>query len=264
MRSFLLALVAGTTLSIAVTETRAAAVLYQPAYALDDKLRGPAVPYEPQPGDIYMSTDTLWLARVGHRMAFSGPPHHSGIVFARPDGRMAVLESGPFNGLYVETLDLDACVCGHEKRTEKVWIRRRRTPLTPEQSRSLTEWALAQEGKRFAIFRLLAQVTLLRSRGYYRTGWLGGPHGERTSYFCSELVMESCVHVGLVSKDDARPCATYPRDLFFDNSDIPFLKQHLHVIAEGWYPPARCVCSRPGDDVEIMRSHQVRTEESRK
>jgi hypothetical protein len=248
MRSYLIGFVLGTVaVGPAARHVQAGAVLYQPAYVLDDALRGPAEPYNPQPGDIYMSTDTLWIARLGHRMAFSGPPHHSGIIFARPDGRMAVLESGPFNGFWVETLDVDACMCEHDRRTEKVWIRRRRTPLTPEQSRCLTEWALAQEGKRFAIFRLMAQVTLLRCRGHFRTGWLGGPHGQRSSYFCSELVMESCVHVGLVRPEDARPCATYPRDLFFDDSSIPFLKKHLHVMAEGWYPPARWECDHPAD-----------------
>jgi len=212
--------------------------LYQPAYEIDEELRVPAEPYEPQPGDIFLSTDNLFWAKAGHRLAFSGPPHHSGILFARPDGSMAVLEAGPFNGIWVEAIDLDSDLGEHERRGEKVWIRRRRTPLTPEQSACLTQWAMAQDGKRFAVFRLLGQVTLFRSRGPWRTEFLGGPHGERSSYFCSELVMESCVHVGLLDPKTTRPSATYPRDLFFDDSSNRFLHEHFS-LKEGWYPPAR-------------------------
>src|SRR5215210_1207441 len=110
-------------------------------------------------------------------------------MFARPDGSPAVLEAGPFNGLRVETLDPLLLLRGHEQRGEKVWVRQRRVPLTPEQSCRLTTWALAQEGRRFAAGRMLAQLTPFRSRGPLRTYYLGGPHGERSSYFCAELVM---------------------------------------------------------------------------
>src|ERR1700733_8826790 len=75
--------------------------LYQPAYELDDVLRLPAAPYAGQPGDIFLATDNALWARAGHRMAWSGPPHHSGIVFARPDGRMAILEAGPHNSIVI-------------------------------------------------------------------------------------------------------------------------------------------------------------------
>lgn len=214
--------------------------LCQPAYAIDDVLRGPTEVYQPQPGDIYMSTDHLFIAKAGHRLALSGPPHHSGIVFARPDGSMAMLEAGPFNGIWVETLDLEYVLKKHEEYGEKVYVRRRRTPLTREQSAALTAWAMAQDGKRFAVFRLLGQVTILRSRGPIRTEFMGGPHGERSSYFCSELVMESCVAAGLLNPCDTRPSATYPRDIFFDHSTNCFLNEHMH-LEEGWYPPARWV-----------------------
>ena len=148
---------------------RGQSYLYQPAYKIDDCLHGPAEVYVPQPGDIYLTTDHLLLAKVGHRLALSGPPHHSGIVFTRPDGTLAMLEAGPFNGLWVETLDLMSVLNGHEKYQEKVWVRRRRIPLTPEQSAALTAWATAQDGKRFAVFRLMKQVTIFRDRGPIRT-----------------------------------------------------------------------------------------------
>jgi hypothetical protein len=238
MRSFLFAFLCGGLLLGATPRAGAGSFLYQPACAIDEELRGPAAAYSPQPGDIYLSTDNALIAIGGHRLAFSGPPHHSGIVFARPDGTMAILEAGPFNGLWVETIDFAYDLGEHERRGEKVWIRRRNTPLTPAQSAKLTEWALAQDGKRFAMFRLLGQITIFRSRGPLRTEYLGGPHGERDSYFCSELVLESCLHAGLLDPETTRPAATYPRDLFFDASVNPYLNEHPPLVHD-WHPPAR-------------------------
>src|SRR5271170_5397737 len=71
--------------------------LYQPAFCLDHELRLPACPYLPQPGDIYMTTDQWWIAKWGHKLARSGAPHHSGVVVALPNGRLALLEGGPFH-----------------------------------------------------------------------------------------------------------------------------------------------------------------------
>src|SRR5215831_7244603 len=80
--------------------------LYEPAFCIDNVLRKPARPYQPQPGDIFLATDQGFLAKAGHRLALSGAPHHSGIVFARPDGSLAILEAGPHNTLRVQTIDV--------------------------------------------------------------------------------------------------------------------------------------------------------------
>jgi hypothetical protein len=88
--------------------------------------------------------------------------------------------------------------------------------------------------------RMLGQLTPLRCRGPWRTFYVGQPHGHRSSYFCAELVMESLVEAGLVEACDARPAATYPRDLFLDHSGNRFLDQH-RVLAADWLPPARWV-----------------------
>jgi hypothetical protein len=212
--------------------------LYQPAYCIDEVLRQPAEPYWAQPGDIFLATDRALWARAGHRLALSGPPHHSGLVVARPDGQLAIMEAGPLNSLVVELVDVLGHLSEHEQRGEKVYIRRRKMPLTPEQSARLTQWALAQEGKPFATLRLVMQITPFRTRGLLRTCFVGGPQGDRDKYFCSELVMETLVMLGLRSATDARPSATYPRDLFFDRSCNPVLNAHQD-LSEGWYPPAR-------------------------
>jgi hypothetical protein len=212
--------------------------LYQPAFCIDYELRYPAEPYVPQPGDIMLRLDHSKFWRVTHYMALAFDPNGSGIVFARPDGSMAILEAGPNDCLWVRTLDL----LPHLKEYAdigRVWIRRRRVPLTPEQSCRLTEFALAQDGKRFALLRLGVQLTPFRTRGPIRTYFMGCPHGgDRRCYFCSELVSEACVAAGLLDPARTRPSATYPRDLFYGCSFNVFLNHHLD-INEGWLPPAR-------------------------
>jgi hypothetical protein len=212
--------------------------LCQPAYCLDDALRGPAEPYVPQSGDIYLATDRSRIIQAGHRLALSGAPHHSGIVIVLPDGRPAILESGPFNTLHVEIVDLRHDLHKHDDRGEKVWIRKRRTPLSADQCVAINCWAREQEHKRFAAGRMLRQMTPFRARGPLLFHGFGAPHGARDRYFCSELVLETCVAIGLLPAETTRPSATYPRDLFFEHSDNAFLNQHF-TLADGWHPPAR-------------------------
>jgi hypothetical protein len=216
---------------------RANSFLYQPAFKIDDELRGPAEAYLPQPGDIMLRLDGSVFWRVTHYMAGAFDPNGSAIVFARPDGSLAILEAGPNDTMWVGTLDM----LPHLKEygdAGKVWIRRRCVPLTPEQSCRLTEFALAQNGKLFALQRLGVQLTPFRTRGPIRTYFVGKPKGDRMSWFCSELVSEACVYAGLLDAERTRPSATYPHDLFFGRSYNLFIDRHLDVNA-GWHPPAR-------------------------
>jgi hypothetical protein len=213
--------------------------LYRPAFNLDDDARAPAQPYVPQPGDIFLATDQALWARAGHWLAGGAGVHHSGIVFRRSDGRMGLVEAGPFNSVTVEIMDPIEHIKDHVRAGDKVWIRSRRVPLTAEQSAQLTAFVERQEGKPFAVARLLGQMTPFRSRGPLRTWFVGKPHGERDEYFCSELVVESCVAAGLMDAATARPAATYPRDLFFGRSFNLYLDKHLCL--EEWEPPARWV-----------------------
>lgn len=210
--------------------------LYQPAYSIDHLIRLPAEPYCPQPGDIFLAFTPDFMMRWGHRAAGAGDPHHSGIVFARPDGSLAILEAGPFNTLVVTGDDVYTHLRAYAK-DERCWIRRRRVPLTAEQSCRLTAFCSAQVGKPFATLRVAGQLTLFRSRGPLRTEYVGKPSGDRSKWFCAEVVMESLVHAGLVDGRTARPSATYPRDLFFDRSPNPWLNEHLNLSA-CWHPPA--------------------------
>jgi hypothetical protein len=216
---------------------------------MDYDLRGPAVPYVPQPGDVFLCSGREMWAKLGHWAAGTGAPQHSGIVFARPDGRMALLEGGPNNTLHCRVLELLPQLEGYAAH-ERVWIRRRCAPLTAEQSAALTAFALAADGKRFALWRMFGQLTPFRSRGPLRTEFVGGPHGDRVSYFCSELVTEACVAAGLLDAETARPAAMYPRDLFFGRSRNPFIDRHLDM--SGWDPPARWTLG-PGTEATDIR-----------
>jgi hypothetical protein len=214
-----------------------ASYLYQPAYQIDHQLRLPAAPYSPQPGDLFFAVTESKIMRFGHHLAGAADPHHSGIVFARPDGALAVLEAGPFNTTYVSGWEVMEHLAAYEKH-ERLWIRRRRCPLTPEQSRRLTEFSLTQVGKRFATLRVLGQLTPFRSRGPCRTEHCGKVRGDREAWFCAELVVEALVAACLLDAETARPAATYPRDLFFDRSPNPWLDRHLDLRG-GWHPPAQ-------------------------
>jgi hypothetical protein len=217
---------------------------------MDYELRDPAVPYVPQAGDIFLCTGREMWAKLGHRAAGTGAPQHSGIVFIRPDGRPALLEGGPNNTLHCRVLDLIPQLQGYAEH-ERVWIRRRCVPLTAEQSAALTSFALTVDGRRFALWRMFAQVTYLRCRSRYWIEYTGTPSGtERVSYFCSELVSEACVAAGLFDPVTSRPCATYPRDLFFGRSDNAYLDRHLDL--SGWEAPARWTLC-PGTESKDIR-----------
>jgi hypothetical protein len=211
--------------------------LYQPAFCIDHELRQPAEPYVPQPGDLFLCTGCEMWAKLGHFVAFASAPQHSGIVWARPDGTMALLEGGPRNTLHCNSLDLLDELSFYATH-ERIWIRRRCIPLTPEQCAALTDFALKTEGKRFGLWRMFAQVTPFRCRGPIRTEFMGKPHGcDHSSYYCAELVMEACVAAGLLDPEDTRPAATFPRDIFYGRSWNPFIDRHLDLSA--WCPPAR-------------------------
>jgi hypothetical protein len=217
--------------------------VYEPACKLDFKLRGEQQAYLPQPGDILLFTDCNLFWEITHDLGLAFQPHGSGVVFRKLDGSLAILEAGANNTMYVRCLEMLPHLCEYERKG-RVWIRKRKVPLTEDQSACLTEWAMRQEWKKFALIRLGAQLTPFRSRGPLRTWFLGKPQGERDNYFCSELVVETLAHVGLIDAKTARPAATYPHDLFYDRSLNPYLNTHFS-LACGWEPPARWVSGTP-------------------
>src|SRR5207248_5184363 len=117
--------------------------------------------YLPQPGDVMLATDKNLFWKITHDMAFAFEPHNSAIVVARHDGRLATLEAGPNDTLRINMLDMLPHLKEYADKGP-VWIRKRKTPLTAEQSACLTSFAERQEGKRFALGRLGVQWTPFR------------------------------------------------------------------------------------------------------
>lgn len=222
--------------------------LCQPAYAADGVCRPPAVPYEPQPGDLFIFNSSQLLWKGSFCLALSGPPTHTAIVVGTPDGQMCLLEAGIGFVLSVELSPIRPRLAEYHGQ---VYVRRRKIPLSAAESAQLTEFALAVHKKRVSPLRFIAQVTPLRARGPLRTPCVGKPRGVQQGYICSELVVEACVAAGLLDAETARPRATYPRDLFFDHSSNWYLNRHLNLSC-GWYPPAlwtdeeMCPCTTPG------------------
>ena len=218
-------------------EPKIGSYLYVPSYQLDDALRGPPRAYVPQPGDVLVATDVNWFWSLTHNMALAGEPHNSAIIVQRRDGRLCVLEAGPNDCIWVKMENMLPHLKEYADKGP-VWIRKRKVPLTPDQNHLLTEWAEKQEGKRFALGRLLILITPFRDRGPVRTVFLGKPHGDRSSFYCAELVLESCVAAGLIDRETSRPSATFPHELFFDQSYNPYISRHLPLVHD-WEPPAR-------------------------
>jgi len=213
--------------------------IYQPAFAIDEELRGPIRPYQPQAGDMFMSTDTMRIIQWGHKMAGANAPHHSGIILCKDDGSYWTLEAGPHNSLTVKALDLGYSLSSYEDRGNKVWVRRRSVPLTADQCKKLAQFGLNQDGKAFALGRMLGQMTPLRTRNQLASNpSAGSPNGDRNSYFCAELVTECCVAAGLLDVNRARPCCTYPCDLFFGKSSNQYVDATLD-FNKFWDPPTR-------------------------
>ena len=97
--------------------------LFPPSYALREDPRGPVEFYVPRPGDLFLGTDESFFIRFGHTIVGGAGVHHSGIIFARPDGSMALIEAGPFNEMVVRVLDPYQHMSNHVARGTKVWVR---------------------------------------------------------------------------------------------------------------------------------------------
>jgi hypothetical protein len=236
-------------LALVLKEPEAVGYLYQPAFSMDYLMREPPEKYCPQPGDIFVCTDKGFFAKLGHWAARAWGPHHSGIVVVDGEGRLVLLEGGPHNTLHIRLCDLYSELTSYAEH-ERVWIRKRSVPLTPEQSACLTAFAHSKDGARFALIRMLGQLTPFRSRGPWRTIYMGGPHENRFRFYCSELVMEACVAAGLFDSASARPSASYPRDLFFGRSHNRFIDGNLDMSE--WQPPARWSAS-PGQEIDSIK-----------
>ncbi len=176
-------------------------------------VRQSPTPYEPREGDLIFYDDhsKVWTALFA--VAGTGPPLHMGIVVRKRGGGLAVLEAGPDDTVWVDLRDLTPRLRQFRRAFNgTITIRRCKERLNRWQSSALTRFAHAQNGKRYAVLRLLAQGTPLRSRGPLQP-WLGKTSTDRDSWMCSELSVAAAGLVGLLDPSVVHANATYPRDL---------------------------------------------------
>lgn len=208
--------------------------LYQPAVDLNPVPRWPAMQYMPQPGDILLLSDPDPLFNVLYRFARTGKPGHSAIVVRMPDGQIGMLETGFGFTPFTRLLPLDYGInvyAGH------IWVRRREIPLTPDQDRRLTDFAVMADGGKYNMKRFANQLTFFRSRGPIITRFAGKPVGPGHDYTCVQIVMEALVYACLIDSRTARPGATHAQDLFYDRSRNPYIDRHPPIAGRGWCPP---------------------------
>lgn len=202
-----------------------------------------AEPYLPQPGDLVFFDDhsAFWH----HLYRFPGrvkPPTHSGIVILRPDGLFATLESGPDDRNWVGMLDLPSRLAAFPGT---IWIRRLKQPLGKERCEALTDFAVAQEGKGYAVGRLLLQGTPLRCRGPYSGKLFGKTYPDRKRWLCSEIVVAAGTTAGLFDPGVHKANILYPCDIV---DDATFNLSGTWRPAAVWMPASPC---GPGEHVPL-------------
>jgi hypothetical protein len=172
------------------------------------------VAYMPREGDLVFYDDGNLLWTLAFAYAGTGSPLHMGIVFKKSDGKLAVLEAGPDDTISVKLLDVATRLPQFDADYKgKITIRRCKKALGAEESKALTKFAHAQDGKRYAIGRLLLQGTSFRTRGPLRELVFGGTVLDRDSWICSELAVAAGTVAKLFDPKVVYANVAYPRDL---------------------------------------------------
>jgi hypothetical protein len=171
-------------------------------------------PYIPREGDLIFFDDQSKLWEKLYKLGGSAPPFHVGIVVKSSCGSLAVLESGPDDTLHVYILE-----CWQRLHTFKgiLQVRRCKKDVCPEESARLTAFACDQEGKRYAMWRLLLQGTPFRTRGKYSSLLFGTTYMNRSRWLCAEIVCTGCAIIGTFDGKVIKGTDTYPLDIVDDH-----------------------------------------------
>ena len=222
-------LLAGASLGGPDLPDRPASFLFKMKVEPDKTVRFAGVPYCPQEGDILLFDDhNPWITKL-YKLCGTGGPLHAGIVFTRPDGKPAILEAGPNFNLKVMVTEIGERLPEYKGM---VLVRQLKTPLSAEQSKKLTEFCQAQEGKLYAVGRLVLQGTPLKARGKL-TGLLGKTSLDRDRWICSELVVAAAAAAGVLDGKTFPANGIYPRDLAYDEH---FNLSPVYDRPALWYP----------------------------
>lgn len=194
-----------------------AGFLVVPVAGVNDSFRLQVVPYYPQAGDLLLYDYANRLYTLAFQAVGTGSPIHSAIAFERSDGSPALLDiTGPkVVTARVALLDVEPRLKTYQG---SILVRRLRQPLPADKSAALTEFALAQENKPFAVGRLVVQGTPLRPRSGLRRQLFGQTHLDRQRWICSELTVAAATVAGLLDPAKHFANSIYPRDMAYDEN----------------------------------------------
>jgi hypothetical protein len=169
------------------------------------------VPYDPQPGDIVLFRSSRIISNVLCHVVLCGGATHSAIVATRKDGSLALLET-PYVGAPVTLSDI---VPALQQYRGRIWVRRRKTPLTEPQACNLTAFAHEQEGKKYDFGGLLVMPWCRPLQCFSKKNH-DVSDVDASSYFCSSLVVAACMAANLLDPREVRPVCVCPNDLMND------------------------------------------------
>jgi hypothetical protein len=180
------------------------------------------MPYVPQPGDLVLFHHHSYAVNALYYLGFCGGTTHSGIVVAHPRGGVVMLEA-PFLEP-VTFVDLASRVAAYKGRVE---IRRRKIPLTEQQSARLTAFACAQLGKPFHLPGMLLP-TVTWPLDLFQDHCVSDKELNPPNWICSELVIAATIAAGLVTPCGVKPACVCADDLRTDR---------ILDLSCGWWPP---------------------------
>ncbi|MFN4258911.1 MAG: hypothetical protein ACK4RK_06405 [Gemmataceae bacterium] len=169
----------------------------------------------PQPGDLVLYRNNSRLQIALYRLLGAGTEAtHVGIVVQRPDGTLGILEA-PGQRYPVLISNIDSRLHAY---SGDIWVRRLRQPLSVEQSARLTEFACAQEGKRFNIIGMLNPIILgpIRQKTCCHSCCKCPLGLNMRRWYCSPLVVAAAIHAGLLNPCAVRPLGVDPAHLLMD------------------------------------------------
>ncbi len=172
-------------------------------------------PYYPQPGDLYLCDEGNRFHHALYKIVGTAPPTHSAIVIAQEDGTPALLDlHGPtVCKARVVVLDLPRRL---HSFPGIILVRRLRQPLSAAQCNELLHFARSQEGRGFALGRVLLQGSPFNAHHGLRRHLFGHTYEDRQRWFCSEMVVAAACAAHILDPHRYPANAIYPRDLAFD------------------------------------------------